>query len=316
MAGRCRKWWRRGRSCLGTATAATYNTSTGVGSRVNFSNRSYVSFAGLTTGAIYAMTVVNTGSTFLLVRTNNSNTALATISPGQTATVYIVVAAGNASVDAATDGTTATFTVTSFKLLPGAHMYQSSAGSQPKLRQNATTGAYYLECDGSDDGMVTPSLDLSATDKVAVFTACRKLSDAAAGVFLEFSASSSVNNGAFGYFTSATAGGAYSFRSRGYSSSDVAATGYIAPTTSVLTGIANPRGDTAILRVNGAQVGSSPTDQGDRDFSNYPLYYFRRGGSSLPFNGYYYGDIIFAGTPTPAQIAWAEAYYNRLSGAY
>ena len=306
---------------VGTATAATYNTSTGAGSvsRVDLSNQSYVRWVGLNSQGWYIITVTNTGAAQLCIRNTPGGSIAATLNAGETKSFYVspnVAILGEFYICAISNSTTVTFTVTSFKLIPGAHMYQSSAGSQPKLRQNATTGAYYLECDGSDDGMVTPSLDLSATDKVAVFTACRKLSDAARGTIVELTASAAANNGSFHMTAPNAASATFGFESKGTTLTDAVATSQTAPKTAVLTGIGNIAGDSTILRVNGAQADQDTGDQGTGNYSNAALYYFRRGGSSLPFNGYYYGDMIFAGTPTPAQIAWAEAYYNRLSGAY
>ena len=313
---------------VGTATAATYNTSTGAGSvsRAGSSaNQSYVTWTGLSSaGRINAVTITNTGATSLTIYSGAYNgTAWQAVAGGASATVYVPAGSGAITICATSNSTTATFTVSSFKAVPGAHMYQSSAGSQPKLRQNATTGAYYLECDGSDDGMVTPSLDLSATDKVAVFTACRKLSDAATGAYIEHGIPGTNPKPWNVSVPRANTVTGSSLQARdGTNVPEIRGPNSTAPATLVLTAIGDLSAATVAtqvqIRTNGSISGNttsgsvaSPTTLG-----NYPLYYFRRGGASNPFNGYYYGDMIFAGTPTPAQIAWAEAYYNRLSGAY
>lgn len=224
-------------------------------------------------------------------------------------TTYIIMQVNGAGVGA-------TFDNISVKALPGYHRYQATTASQPYLRQNATTGAYYLECDGSDDGMVTPSLDLSATDKVAVFTAARKIGTTN-GALLENSATSASNDGTFAVFSPNGSGATdIAFRSRGTTIQDTIASGYTSPITNVLTGIGDISGDSGILRINGAQAASNSGDQGTGNYGNYALYYFRRGGSSLPFNGYEYGNMIVAGAVNAGQIAFAETLYNRLSGAY
>lgn len=61
------------------------------------------------------------------------------------------------------------------------HAYQTTSASRPILRQNATTGAYYLEFDGVDDRLVTgslPSMGLATT----VFTGSRSNKAATAAV--------------------------------------------------------------------------------------------------------------------------------------
>lgn len=199
----------------------------------------------------------------------------------------------------------------------GAPMYQTTTAQCPILRQ-AANGRYYLETDGITHNMLTPSVDLSAGDKVALFTAVRKQSDAALGVVVEHSTSVFNNAGSFGLLAPITAAANYGFITRGSAGQVTAPTAnsFAAPITNVLTGLTDIAAPSATLRVNGAVAVTNNTTQGTGNFGNYPLYYFRRGGTSLPFNGRWFGDIGFAGVPTASQIAWAEAYYNSLSGAY
>lgn len=173
-----------------------------------------------------------------------------------------------------------------------------------------------LYSDGVDDGMVTPPLDLTGTDKLAVFTAVEKMSDTASSNIVELSASLDANNGTFHIRGPRTATNNYSFASKGTSLAEAIAAGFAAPNSAVLTALGNIGSDSAILRVNGAQVAQSTADQGTGNYGNYPLYYFRRGGVSIPFGGYWFGDMLFAGAPSPAQIAWAENHYNKQVGAY
>jgi hypothetical protein len=48
--------------------------------------------------------------------------------------------------------------------------------------------------------------------------------------------------------------------------------------------------------VNSVQAASDSTSQGTGNYGNYPLYLFRRGGTSLPFNGRLYQLIVAGGT--------------------
>lgn len=177
---------------------------------------------------------------------------------------------------------------------------------------------YFLQADGSDDGMVTPAINLSNTDKIGVFQAVRKLSDAATGMVIELSAIVNTNSGSF--YMKAPSGAGLSdtrFLAKGTIGVGSSPTGAAAPSTFVLAGLANISGDTTVHRRNGAQVSSTSSDLGIGNFgSAYPLYYFRRGGSSLPFNGLEYGNFIVDELPSDAQIAAAETYQNSYVGAY
>lgn len=182
----------------------------------------------------------------------------------------------------------------SVRELPGNHRFVAAAASRPTLRQNSTTGAYYLEYDGVDDYHTTNSVNFAGTDKVSVFSGVRKLSDAATGMLLELSATQSTNNGTFSIII-AGGGGVeeYTFGTRGTSSAFAATTSaeFNAPNSAVLTGLGNISGDSAILRINGAQVAQSTADQGTGNYGNYTLFFGRRGGTSLPFNGHEYSLI-------------------------
>jgi hypothetical protein len=174
----------------------------------------------------------------------------------------------------------------------------------------------YLRADGVDDGMVTSSIDFTSTDKMTVVAGVRKLSDAAEAMFAELSTNVDGNNGAFNLFApggiSAARDSAYVFASKGTvkAFSGPSAALYAAPVSNVVTGQGNISGDTTSARVNGTQASSSTADQGTGNFGNYPLYLFRRGGSSLPFNGRFYGMTIVNKLLSPTDLALLEEYTN------
>lgn len=137
---------------VGTATPATYNTSTGEGSvsRVDFNNQSGVAFTGLTGGRTYALDI--TAPSGLLIRDGGLPTGAPLIgaSPGRLTYHVLVGAAQNAfSITASAAGGTQTFTVHSIREVAGKHGIQATAGLKP-VRQ--TTGAKF---DGSDDYLAT-----------------------------------------------------------------------------------------------------------------------------------------------------------------
>ena len=167
----------------------------------------------------------------------------------------------------------------------------------------------FLLCDGTDDGMVTPSWDLTSTDKVTVVAGVRKLSDAAAGTVFELSASIAANNGAFAAYAPPFASGGFALWSKGTVLSSGAFTSTPAsPSTQVLTGTAAIATDSAVLRLNGIQVATSATDQGTGNYGNYPLFLFRRGGTTLPFNGRFYGLTIIGASLSANDITVLERF--------
>jgi hypothetical protein len=178
----------------------------------------------------------------------------------------------------------------------------------------------YLRADGTDDYMLTNSIDFTATDKMTVWAGVRKLSDAARAILCELSATGASNNGSFTIdapgFTPAT--DKYVFSSKGTVDAFGVATNLslTAPVSNVLTGIGDISADICQLRANGAQVINVLTDQGSGNYGNYPLYLFRRGGTTLPFNGRCYGMIVRGAQSSTAQIEATETYLNQKTKAF
>jgi hypothetical protein len=195
----------------------------------------------------------------------------------------------------------------------GNHATQPTAASRPIFRD--VGGLRYLECDGVDDGMVTGSINFTDTDKMFVCAGVRKLSDAATAVLLELSPNTSVSAGAFAVTApNFTAEASYGSRSAGTTQSSAVALGSPSPISSVVSAISAISTDTNSIRVNGVQRATVATDQGAGNYSNNPLYLFRRGGTSLPFTGFFYGAIIAGAAYSAAQIASAERYLAGKSG--
>lgn len=176
------------------------------------------------------------------------------------------------------------------------HASQTTSASRPILRQNATTGAYYLEFDGSDDFLRTANIDFTATDKISLFTGVRKLSDAAAGILVELSNNSNLAEGSF-YFVAGKDLNLIGYTTLGrgtlgWSEGRVASSiTYPAPDTAVLSVKHDISGSLSSIRRNGVVGIDGTEDKGTGNFGNYPLYIGRRAGTSLPFNGHLYGLI-------------------------
>lgn len=171
------------------------------------------------------------------------------------------------------------------------HAFQTNSASRPILRQNAVTGAYYLEFDGTDDFLQTGNIDFTSTDKVSLFAGVRKLSDVSTAMLCELSSDINANNGSF-YLAAplnATTKG-FSLNAKGTSSGAPVSSSNAAPASAVVSGYADLRSTQLKLRVNGALT-TGAVSLGTGNYRNYPLYIGRRGGTSLSFNGHIYGLI-------------------------
>lgn len=189
---------------------------------------------------------------------------------------------------------------------------------RPVLKQDEN-GCYYLLFDGSNDYLVTGSINFTATYNMTAWAGIRKLSDAARGTVFELSASSGTNSGTFFIAAPINAGIAdYGVYSHGtlILAAIQSTTSFTAPTTNVLTEIADISSPVVTLRVNGVLNVTSAINQGTGTYGNYPLYIGMRGGITLPFNGRLYALIVRSITSTNTQIEQAEAWVNRKTRAY
>lgn len=167
------------------------------------------------------------------------------------------------------------------------HAHQTTSASRPILRQNAVTGANYLEFDGSDDFLQTNNIDFTGTDKVSLFAGINVQLGASTGCVAEFGVSAQSINGSFGLFKGPST---LQWASRG--TSGVLGAIYNSPVSpDVLTAKAFINGSVLTTRRNSLLVINDTRSQGTGNYGNYPLYIGRRAGTSLPFNGHIYGLI-------------------------
>lgn len=305
---------------LGVAPTATFDTATGAATATTVTsiNLSGVSFTGLSNRSYRVAVSVGSGSaSSVRLRSGGLNgTAIADIPAGQSGTWTMVPTGGQISLTAVTDATTATFTVSSVRELPGNHATQATVASRPQY-QIDTSGRPFLLFDGTDDWLLTPTITPGANAAQA-FAGVRKLNDATTNVLFESSGVSTTNPGTIGIFAPSGAAANYSWRSQGSNTGiSATATTFTAPITNVVTGIGDIAADTCILRVNGAQVGSTASDQGTGNYLAYPIYIGRRNGTSFPFNGRIYSLIVrFGANLSAAQIGQVEAWVNARTGAF
>ena len=166
----------------------------------------------------------------------------------------------------------------------------------------------YLRADGIDDFLQTNSIDFTATDKVTLCAGLRKLSDAALGVATELSAATASNNGAFALEAPAGASPSFNFASKGTTLANNTAQQFIAPITQTVTGIGDIAAARNTIRIGGVEAGVNTATQGTGNYGNFPVYFFRRGGTANPFNGYEYSNIAVGKLLTASQLASLEQY--------
>lgn len=213
-------------------------------------------------------------------------------SAGTYKTILTAGADSSVQIAALVAGTTAIVDNISVRALPGAHMGMVTPNSKPILRYNATTASYYIEVDGTNDWMLTPTVNFTATDKVSVFAATRKLNDLES-VLVELGTNVNSVNGSFAVLTGGTTQ-KYRMSSRGTSTSTamITDTAYNAPLSSVTYAVGDIAGDVSSISVNDSAAIISSTDQGTGNYGTHQLYLFTRNATNLYFSGHFYGMII------------------------
>jgi len=173
----------------------------------------------------------------------------------------------------------------------------------------------YLQFDGVDDWLVTPTVNFTATDKVTAFAGVRKFSDAAAGSIVELSATPTAADTTARFFVSASSANVASYglgmtsNSGASGTYQIRALTYTAPITNVVSALFDSSffsgPNRVIPRVNASapgsiQVGFEQTGAVPTKFGSFPMFIGRRGGTTLPFNGRIYG-LIVCGAQTDSQ---------------
>lgn len=223
-------------------------------------------------------------------------------------------------------------TTTAGTVLVGDFQYEYSASQTPFQKTvtkyntteagKATVGALFT--DGIDDGMVTPSINFSGTDKVTVWAGLQKMSDAAAGMLAELSSNAALVGNTGSFYLSAPnlplPSERYGFFSRGSALVVVGQRSLVsngsAPDVAILTALGDISSDVSSLSRNGVAGTNGTADQGTGNYGNYPIYLFRRGGASLPYNGIFTGLIVRGAASSAAQISNGNTYINSTLGAY
>jgi hypothetical protein len=179
---------------------------------------------------------------------------------------------------------------------------------------------WFLKTDGTDDGMVTNTIDFTGTDKMTVLAGVTKLSDAAEAIIFELSSNATLNAGGINLwgpgglsvahdsaFVVVAGGSIPQAHGPAAATSPAPISRVVAVTSSIAT-------DTSVTRVNGVQAASATGDMGSGNFGNYPAYLFRRGGVASPFLGRDYGQIVRGAASTASSIVAAEHWLAKRMG--
>jgi hypothetical protein len=198
-----------------------------------------------------------------------------------------------------------------------AHATQSDATKRPTFQIYAGTDYGYLNFDGTNDFMVTSTINFTGT---AVMTASAgiQVDTGATGsrIVFELGTDTSANNGAF-YITAPSTAGDHSFGLRG-TTFIAGVVANVDPSDDILTAQLNIGAATKELelipRLNGVVKSgagitwSGGANAGTGNFGNHALYIGARAGTSLFFKGKFYGMIIRGATSTAPQVTATEAW--------
>lgn len=176
----------------------------------------------------------------------------------------------------------------------GNHAVAPTDAARPILRESG--GLYYLEFDGTDDGLSVATFNMSSTDKLSIFTGLDKDSNSSQ-IVCELSSTVGTNTGTFFVVSGEDLVARYNSISRGSASvigtqsAKFTATGY-APDTAIITAQHDISGDLSTIRRNGVAGTDGTADKGAGNFGSYTLFIGSRNNSSLRFSGNLYGLVI------------------------
>lgn len=201
----------------------------------------------------------------------------------------------------------------------GNHAIQTVSASRPTLM--AGTSGYYLAFDGVDDYLVTPSVNLSNTDKFAFIAGLYIASGSGIQMICESSTNYSQNPGAFELSANEISSGSIAFARKADAYNQYKYTAASATPKNTVIGAyfdfsisAASAGVYLRENLNSAGVISGGSSQSKSAFGNYPIYIGRRGGSSAAFSGRMYGLCLLGGSIDVSKITKIERYIAQRLG--
>jgi hypothetical protein len=190
---------------------------------------------------------------------------------------------------------------------------QSDAAKRPAYKTSG--GLHWLQFDGTNDALASAAtLNLTGTDEVTTCIGAFR-DNVGNRVFFEFSPSVDTNNGSFflqnspGFDTTKVR-----FRTKGTLAASVEPVVGTQPKTSLFTTTAKVSTDTAIVREDGAQIGSSASDQGTGNMGNHTLYVASSGPGALFLNGNIYFLLVRGALTAGADLTALEGFAAAKTG--
>lgn len=192
------------------------------------------------------------------------------------------------------------------------HLVQTTQTKCPILRQDGSL--YYLDFDGTDDGLRTSSsIDFTGTDAMSVFAGAQKTVTGANQNVVELSDSVNANNGAFRLFYVNT--DVWRSIMKGTTINAISTSSVSNPDKSIFSVTADISDPSHSFRRNGSSVGSNTSSLGTGNFGNHNLNMGSRSdGASSVLDGDVYGLIVLGRKATDGEIASVEKYMASKSG--
>ena len=201
----------------------------------------------------------------------------------------------------------------------GAHATQAT-GTKCPTYQVDQYGYSYLDFDGVDDFMITPSINFTSTAQmqasVGVLTH-NSASAATAGIVVELGINVNTVPGSF-HVTAPSNTADHSFGLNGSAVLSARVPNIVAG-DDILTGIFDISQTTKELEIipRLAQLTADPTtivwtgtNAGTGNFANLPIYIGSRAGTSTFFKGHMYQIVVRGATPTATQLGQIERWIN------
>jgi len=185
------------------------------------------------------------------------------------------------------------------------------------ITESGQRDCFGVRADGIDDFYTTAgNVDFSGTNKVTVFAAVRKAAEGTSGCIVELGPTAEINSGSFGNFApTGTATNSTNSFYRGASAfvNNATTNSLTAPVNAIITSRFNLADSINEQRINGNTIATATSLTGGGNFRNDILYLFRRGGTTLPFNGNLYALIVAGGSYPLSTIQRVERILSRIT---
>lgn len=174
---------------------------------------------------------------------------------------------------------------------------------------NTRLWEWHLSANWTNTCMRTNNMNFSATDEMNVFAWIRKMQDSSRAMVAELW---NANQYAFRMEAPlATNVGSIAYAAGWTTTSFKEVSWFNSPISLTVTGISKISTDLCKININSTQFASVTTDQWTWNFWTYPIYLFRRAGTSLPFSGNLYWLIIRGKLSTDKQILDTEKFLTK-----